>query len=294
MKRYSFYLLPLLVATSLINAEPSAFGAGDINSANPYGLTENEKQILNVKKHIEDVDVHVKTIDNQINTVNEQIDGMRSVFDGLNSKIQNIDQSIKLLNGNNNETLSSLVSEMQELKNYMDKSREIESTNNENIKKTLKDLTANIEKNYVSKSSFSALEARILALESKKPTSDASIFSKMDNAEVLKVGEELFAEKKYADAKPYFEYLLSKNYRPARSNFVLGEIEYFAENHSKAIPYYKKSAELYQDAAWMPKLMYHTAISFDKIKDKENADQFYKALKETFPNSEEAKVSPNR
>ena len=298
MKRYLSYILPLsLVAISFLNAaEPSAFGAGDINSANPYGLTENEKQLLGVKKQVENVDTRVKTINNQINTINEQVDGMRSVFDGLSSKIQNMDQTLKLLDENGNETTSSIISEFQELKKYVEQSREIEATNNQNIKKTLQELTTNIDKNYALKTSLSDLEKRVLALESKKQTISSvnSDFSNMNNADVLKKGEEIFDAKKYSDAKPFFEYLLNKNYKPSRSNFVLGEINYFESNYSKAITHYKKSAELYSEADWMPKLMYHTAISFDKIKDKANADQFYKALKSSYPNSEEAKASPNR
>ena len=282
------------MATSFINAEPSAFGAGDINSANPYGLTESEKQLLDVKKRVENVDVRVKTMNNQINTINEQIDGMRSVFDGLNSKVQNINFS------ENSDALNNLILELQELKKYTEQS-------NENIKKTLVELTTNIEKNYVLKTSFTTLEQRVLALENKKvsttnaspitittATPNALAFTNMDNAAILKKGEELFAAKKHDEAKPYFEHLLSKNHRPARSSFILGEIEYSKENYSSAISYYKKSAELSSDTNWMPKLMYHTAISFDKINDKNSADQFYRALKATFPDSEEAKVSPNR
>jgi TolA-binding protein len=297
MKKFYFSKLPLLiVATTFLNAEPSAFGAGDINSDNPYGLTQNEKQLLEVKRKVDNVDIQTKTINNQISIINDNVDGMRSIFDGLNLKIQSLEQSIKHLNENGNETINNIVAEIQELKNFVEKSREIETANNENIKKTLNELTTNIDKNYVVKTSFNSLEARVLALEGKKqtPTTNTSNFSKMDSAEVLKKGEELFSDKKYSEAKAYFEYLLSKNYRPARSSFVLGEIEYFETNYSKAIPHYKKSAELYSDASWMPKLIYHTAISFDKINDKENANQFYRALKTSYPNSEEAKVSPNR
>lgn len=43
---------------------------------------------------------------------------------------------------------------------------------------------------------------------------------------------------------------------------------------------------------YFPKLLYHTAISLDKIGDPKTANGFYKALKTNYPNSPEAKASP--
>ena len=45
---------------------------------------------------------------------------------------------------------------------------------------------------------------------------------------------------------------------------------------------------------YMPKLLYHTAISFDKIGDTKNANKFYNALRQAYPDSKEAKASPVR
>lgn len=42
------FTLPILLSA----AEPSAFGAGDLSNENPYGLTSNEKVILDTKKEI--------------------------------------------------------------------------------------------------------------------------------------------------------------------------------------------------------------------------------------------------
>lgn len=305
MKRYSLYLLPLIVATFIFAQEPSAFGAGDINSDTPYGLTQSEKQLYDVKKKADEADVGVKTLKNQIDSVSNQVDGIRSVYDGISTRLQDIDQAVKLLESNSNETTATLLQSIQDLKIYVEESRKIEAQNSANIKKTLQALVVNVDKNYVTKttlnstiSSFntaiSDLEKRVISLENRKSTPSSSDLSSMSNDDALSKGEELFSAKKYSEAKPYFETLLAKNHRPARSSFVLGEIAYFTNDYSKAIENYKKSAELYQEASWMPKLLYHTAISFDKIDDKANADQFYKALKQAFPDSEEAKASPDR
>jgi len=51
--KFSFLFLtfsPVL----LFSAEPSAFGAGDITSSNPYGLTKNEKVLLETEKKLKE------------------------------------------------------------------------------------------------------------------------------------------------------------------------------------------------------------------------------------------------
>jgi TolA-binding protein len=87
---------------------------------------------------------------------------------------------------------------------------------------------------------------------------------------------------------------VKKNYKPARSNFYLGEIAYKKEQWRTAIKHYKISIDLYDKADYIPRLLYHTAISFDKIGEPSNANAFYKALKTNYPNSKEAKASPDR
>lgn len=81
---------------------------------------------------------------------------------------------------------------------------------------------------------------------------------------------------------------------PARSNYYLGEIAYKKEQWRTAIKHYKISIDLYDKADYIPKLLYHTAISFDKIGEPSNANPFYNALKTNYPNSKEAKAAPNR
>ncbi|MFV0482109.1 MAG: tetratricopeptide repeat protein [Campylobacteraceae bacterium] len=297
-----YIILPLfLVATSLFSQEPSAFDAGNINIQNPYGLTQNEKELLDIKNRVSALNKEVGSIKIQSNSASEQVEGVRSVFDSLGLKISNIEQSVnelKFSNSESNATLDGLHKEINELKVYVEESRDIQAKNQESVKQVLTKLTTlvdNMNKNYIPRKEYAELEKRVLALESKKvAAAAASTLSSMNGVDLQTIGEEFFAKKEYKEAKPYFEEMLAKNYKPARSNFVLGEIAYFAGEYSNAITYYKKSAELFDKAEWMPKLMYHTAISFDKISDTANANQFYNALKSSYPESEEAKAAPNR
>ena len=75
---------------------------------------------------------------------------------------------------------------------------------------------------------------------------------------------------------------------------MLGEISYFSGSYAEAINYYKKSISHNESQDYTPKLLYHTAISFDKIGDKDSANKFYKALKASYPDSKEAKAAPTR
>ena len=43
-------ILAVILPHYLTAAEPSAFGAGDLNNPNPYGLTSTEATILETKK----------------------------------------------------------------------------------------------------------------------------------------------------------------------------------------------------------------------------------------------------
>ncbi|EAL3833094.1 hypothetical protein EJU97_07570, partial [Campylobacter upsaliensis] len=66
------------------------------------------------------------------------------------------------------------------------------------------------------------------------------------------------------------------------------------QNYNNAIVYYKKSSSISTKGDYFPKLLYHTAISLDKVGDTKSANGFYKALKTNYPNTPEAKASPNR
>jgi TolA-binding protein len=46
---------------------------------------------------------------------------------------------------------------------------------------------------------------------------------------------------------------------------------------------------LYDKAKYLPKLLLHSAISFKKIGDNENAKNFYNTLIEIYPKTKEAK-----
>ncbi len=285
-------LIWLTVTYSLFANEPSVYGAGNLDSANPYGLTSSEKRILKNSKQLKDLSQSVGSIKIKLNQINESYEGLRSVTEAFGLKISKIDKKILTIQdkqNSNEESLATLQEEVLSLKAYVNEGRTLQDTNQEKIKLVLGELSSlidSINNNYVSKDSFSKLEKRVEALlEAKK----VEKVSKKNGSTLLKEGTALFNKKSYNEAKLRFSKLVEKNYKPARSNFYLGEIAYFQKSYSNAIEYYKKSISLYDKADYIPILLYHTGISFSKLKKSKQAKQFFDALKQGYPNSKEAK-----
>ncbi|MDR3178297.1 MAG: hypothetical protein LBT96_04860 [Campylobacteraceae bacterium] len=290
MKKH--FLISIFTISYLLS-EPSAFDAGRLDVNTPYGLTDNEKRLLDTSNKLKDTNKEVLNLKNQVNKLIEQQEGLSSVLDSVNRKIARIGESAQADNENSSSSIRLINAGLENLRAYVEESRKIEITNQENVKKALEEVVSIIDK---TNANYIALEKRVAALETKNtPAANSNnAFKSIDPEELLKSGEKLLEAKKYNEAKPYFQELIARNHRPARSSFMLGEIAYFSENWNEAIVQYKKSAGLYDKADYMPKLLYHTAISFDKIKDTTNANQFYKLLKASYPDSKEAKASPNR
>ena len=112
-----------------------------------------------------------------------------------------------------------------------------------------------------------------------------------DKVKLLSDAKKDFDVKNYAAATTKYEKLVEVNYKPAESNYYLGEMWYMRKKYDLAISHFKKSAVLHDKAAYMPTLLLHSAISFENTKDKENAKNFYSTLVDLYPDSSEAKVA---
>jgi TolA-binding protein len=158
-----------------------------------------------------------------------------------------------------------------------------------------KDFKKNMEQ-FITVAEFNALKKSLninTSTQSKPNLSENSVKSKKlsadEKASTLKEAKRLFKIDYFTKAIPMFEELISLNYKPAESNFYLGQIWYYRKKYESAIDYYKKSAMLYDKAEWMPTLLFHSAISFEKIGDFKNSASFYETLINVYPHSNEAK-----
>ncbi|MFA6788923.1 MAG: tetratricopeptide repeat protein [Arcobacteraceae bacterium] len=288
----------LLLSTIAISEEISVFGAGNLDSNKPYGLSTTEKHILKNKSELNSIDTKVKDVKDTIESVSQRIDGLESIYEGDSRKIN--DAVLKINDLVKKEELYN--SEIEKIKAVTAQILQIQEENNTNNNKnleTLKLAIATLDKSINSINNSLDQFVRKDELEKNKKVAQKEDTSKaadklsdedakLSKEELLVKAKELFEKKLFNQAIPIFEDLIAKNFKPAESNFYLGEIWYARKQYNDAIGAFKKSALLYDKASYMPKLLLHSAISFENIKDKENAKSFYSTVIEAYPNSAEA------
>lgn len=276
-----------LFGATLSYAEVSAFNAGNVVSSSAYGLTQNEKLL---KEKLDTLNGNFLQVNSSLDSTNERVEGLQSTLEGINSQYSETNTRLNEFEQN----LNTLNEEFKKI------NAQLRATRNENkqIKQALSELTqlisASIGKDIMEQNATtpSFKDSNTTAVAKK----DEPAWKRKESIEILNTALKEFEKKESLDsAKEKFEFLITRRYKPARANFYLGEIEYKQQNYSGAIVLYQKSVALYsKDTDYMAKLLYHTAISFDKVGDTARANGFYQALKAQYPQSAEAKAAPNR
>lgn len=288
--------LTALFSLCAFASEPSVFGAGDLNNPNPYGLTNEEKLILENKKEIQSVMQKHNVQNAKVETVAERIDGLQTVIEGLTQTSNEHSIALQRLTkeaGDGNTTLS-----IDELKKQVD-------ANTENIaqfKALLGELSIvvdGINANYVTKEQFGALIKQLKVnpasvAAAAPPATGGSTPATMDNATLEKEGKRLFGEKKYLEALGHFEQMVQNKYKMAEGHFMIGEIHFERKSYKAAIANYKESASRNEKAIYMPTLLLHSGISMEKIGDIATAKGFYQATVSKYSGSGAAKEASER
>ncbi|QOY53948.1 tetratricopeptide repeat protein [Candidatus Sulfurimonas marisnigri] len=307
-------LYAILLPYYLIGAEPSAFGAGNLNSPEPYGLTSSEKTLLENKKNLHKVVVKSNNQANEVDSLRERIDGLQSIVESISSLSRQNKLDLKSLNKENSDEIKSssefnkrLADSTQLNNNLIKENNNLILVNNADIKKInlavveITKLVDTINSAYVTKAEFNLLVNDINKfkdLVSKELKDDIkqkkSSLESMQSADIENEAKRFYDKKLYSKSYEYYTYLIKRNYRPARAHYMLGEIEYYRKNYSDAIAYFKKSASLYSKASYMDILMLHTAISMDNTGDRKNSKTFYNAVITKYPNSSSAKIAKNK
>ncbi|MDO9055413.1 MAG: tetratricopeptide repeat protein [Sulfuricurvum sp.] len=284
----SLVILPFLITLSVSASEPSVFGAGDLNSPNPYGLTHEEKLILENKKELQTVIQKNNAQSAKVETVTERLDGMQGILEGLGQRsneqtllLQKLQEKLALDSNNS--------SNMEELNKHV-------AANTENVaqfKTLLEELSLvvdEINSNYVTKEQFAALIKQL-----KVNVPDTAVSSvKMSNSALEKEANKLFSQKKYADAQKYFEQLVQKKHKVNESLFMIGETHFERKNYKEAVSNYKESASRSEKSLFMPTLLLHSGISMEKTGDSATAKAFYQATISKYSGSGAAKEAQER
>lgn len=281
--------------TSLHCAEPSAFGAGDLSSETPYGLTPDEKLILETNKKLKKVDISTKTHASQLDSLRERIDGLQNIVEALSRKSHNNKIALQQIEDKDKQ-------DAQHSDEYQKRLSEVMQENTQNIKLlqeqvlTISKLVDQINASYVSKEEFNALVEDInqfKTLVTKELKNGATAkktegSSKISSAELYNEAKANYDKKYYTKALEQYSELIDRKYKPAYAHYMIGEIYYKRKDYAKAISYFKKSSNLYSKGSYMPVLMLHTANAMDKTGDKTHAKSFYQAIIAKYPDSKEA------
>ncbi|EAH7030168.1 hypothetical protein A9448_03060 [Campylobacter lari] len=319
-----------LLGATFLHAEISAFDAGKVDTKTPYGLTQNEKLQYENQERLRALNEYYTNLTSKINTAVENIEGLQSVTEGLNAQYSKANTKLLSLEETYQNFDANITQEIQNLRAYVEENRQIQEKNHQEIQKVLSEITTLINKindDYISKEDMNKtitfFQSEIVRVQNQtkitpvvpvvsddnkteeiiqdvNETQDKLIeakddsWKKLQSSEILKKAIEETNKNQFEDAKEKFEHLISIHYKPARSTFWLGEIRYKQQDYAGALGFYKKSSAISTKGDYVPKLLYHTAISLDKVGDPKSANKFYKALKTAYPDSPEAKVSPDR
>lgn len=292
------------VSLHLVAAEPSAFGAGNLESPTPYGLTSSEKTVLQNKHALKNVVVKSNNQANEVESLRERIDGLQSIVESLNRKSQKTKSVLSQLESRSLEDVKNSDEYEKRLGEVVELNSKLTTQNAQGIAKNLlvlqelSKLIDTINTTYVNKKEFNALvndvnEFKSLVTKEFKTKSKpkVSTLSKMENGTVADKAKAFYDKQYYTKAIEYYTHLIAKNYKPANAHFMVGQMKFKRKNYSEAISYYKKSASLYSKASYMPELLLHTAISMDYTNDTKNAKVFYGAIISKYPNSVEAQTA---
>jgi TolA-binding protein len=251
----------LLLLGSLALAEPSVYGGS--YGAGSGQVTKNKKMIYALRQ--------------KVSRLQEEIDGLRSVVEGLS---QQINQLSRRKSGSPSVTPEQL-SRLERRIAALEKRPAVSSS------KPVKAQRKAPQKARVQTKGKSPQPA---SGTPSKSSGDAYL-QKAPSNKLFSRGVRLINQKRYAEAKKRFNILKGRNYKPASTQFYLGEIAYRTGRYDDAVLHYQKSAELNENAAYMDRLLLHTGIALEKSGDKEQARNFFQAIVDGYPGTSSAAVA---
>lgn len=251
----------VLAGTLSVHAEPSVYGFGSAEPTNdPQTSVSSKSTIASLQQHIAQQD--------------ERIDGLTTIIEGL----------------------SASLNELQQAKGTHTSALEDNDSSNTALLKKLAGMIDEINANYVSKEELQQALGRKSTVKTpvKVANTEKKSLEGTSNAKLYSEGVRYFVKKRYDEAQKRFTITDIKGYKPAASNYYLGEIAYYTKKYEDAIFYFKKSAGIYDKASYIDTLLLHTAISLEKSGDKGQAKAFYENIIENYRGKKTAKIAKER
>ncbi len=262
----------MVAGSSLVYAEPSVYGFGSSESTSSRSSqrsVSSNRSIAALKQKIAQQD--------------ERIDGLTTIIEGLSASLNELQMKrtappvIEESGQSNDALLQKLAAMIDDInENYVSK---------EELQKAL-------GKKSIHKKSVSKKNTVNSSGKSDKKNKDS--LQGKSNAKLYSEGVRLFGKKRYSEAYKRFTITDTKGYKPAASNYYLGEIAYYTKKYEDAIFYFKKSAGIYDQASYIDTLLLHTAVSLEKSGDKGQAKAFYENIIENYSGKKSAKIAKQR
>lgn len=258
-------VVALSMGTAVAIAEPSVYGNthGGFSSPDKV-ISQNKKTIAALKR----------TVAEQ----NERIDGLSSIVEGLSATVNELQQGTQSTTpqgaGVDNTAL------LKELGAMIDK------INGDYVSK------AELQKALSAKGKY-VPTAKETSKKTKTKTNDDALAGK-SSKNLYSEGVRLFVKQRYDEAKKRFTLTDTKGYKPAASNYYLGEISYYTKQYEDAIFYFKKSAGLYDKASYIDTLLLHAAVSLEKTGQKDQARVFYENIIANYKGKKTAKIAKDK
>lgn len=292
MKLLSFLIVAVLAGQTFAS-EPSAFGAGNLDSDTPYGLTQSEQKIVENRKNLQNA--KRKSLENsaQLQSIRERLDGLQTILEGLSEKAQSNKRMVAEL-----ETEKSLSVQRDEKVAALESSLQAQEANLAAMKSLMETMAAQLDTitaEYVSKEEFNRLVSEVNAFKgdlsktlknvSTAPAADP--YASMSSKTLANKAKQNYDKLYFRKAIPMYEELIRRNYKPAYAHFMIGEMWHYRKNWAKALSYFKESAKRYDKAPYMPKLLLHSAECMVHQGDTSTAEKFLRSLIAKYPNAPE-------
>ncbi len=245
----------LLLSSLAVMAEPSVYGRS--YSSGSAQVAKNKNMIYSLQQ--------------KVARQQEEIEGLKSLLESLSQRLNQL--SGRKSTQDSPEASGKKIRELEARIEKLEKGTRV----------TKAPATRRVPVRASSQKSTSAKES------AKAKSTASSGLEKAPSDKLFSRGVRLVKQRRYSDAKQRFDILLKRNYKPASTNFYQGEIAYRTGRYDDAIKYYQKSAELNENAAYMDRLLLHTAISLEKSGDKEQARNFFQAIVDGYPGTGSAR-----
>lgn len=280
-------VLSILLLNIIFAEEPSVF---EMQSS------VTKKEVDELKRINEQQSDKIFKLENEIKQLETSLEGLKSIYEGSSSNLKELSDKIASLDNKANEdTLNNLkdqvlknTSNIQMLKDSIDSyAKQIQELISNEVKGNIDTSNTNTNSNIIKE----IINNNATIPKNNEDITKNNIFDKdtTRRGEIFKEAKSLTYAKKFDDAIARYKWFIEIDYKKAESNYMLGNIAYEQNKYKDAVYYYKESAMLDDKAKYMPRLLLNSANSFRVLNDKDNSQNFYKALINLFPDSVEAK-----